>query len=94
MVDTIGAMYGWAKIWSDAPTEWWHIRYQPGHWHGPDPGPYGATPAPPAAPAHVKTLVAVGREVFIETGDGEVLHSWLKENVGWVSWQSLGKPGH
>ncbi len=33
IVDEIGERYGWAKIWSDAPSEWWHLRYRPGVWH-------------------------------------------------------------
>lgn len=31
LIDKYGAAYGWAKRWSDAPSEWWHIRYDPGH---------------------------------------------------------------
>jgi hypothetical protein len=27
IVDLIGAKYGWAKRWSDAPSEWWHVRW-------------------------------------------------------------------
>jgi Putative peptidoglycan binding domain/D-alanyl-D-alanine carboxypeptidase len=34
IVDEIGAEFGWAKRWSDAPSEWWHMRYRPGVWHG------------------------------------------------------------
>jgi hypothetical protein len=30
MVDRIGAKYGWAKAWSDAPSEWWHLRWREG----------------------------------------------------------------
>ena len=41
IVDAIGAKYGWSKSWSDAPSEWWHIRYEAGHYGGPDPGPDG-----------------------------------------------------
>ena len=41
IVDQIGAKYGWSKSWSDAPSEWWHIRYQSGHYSGKDPGPDG-----------------------------------------------------
>lgn len=29
VVDKIGAKYGFAKRWSDAPSEWWHIRFDP-----------------------------------------------------------------
>lgn len=31
IVDAIGASYGWAKRWSDAPSEWWHIKYSSTH---------------------------------------------------------------
>lgn len=31
LIDEHGARYGWSKAWSDAPSEWWHIRYDPGH---------------------------------------------------------------
>lgn len=34
IVDEIGAPYGFAKRWSDAPTEWWHLRYREGVWDG------------------------------------------------------------
>lgn len=41
LIDTYGAAFGWSKAWSDAPSEWWHLRYTSGHWAGHDPGPYG-----------------------------------------------------
>lgn len=34
IVDAIGEKYGFAKKWSDAPSEWWHIKYRPGVWNG------------------------------------------------------------
>lgn len=34
IVDQIGAPFGWSKSWSDAPSEWWHVRYRPGVWAG------------------------------------------------------------
>ena len=34
IVNQIGAKYGWAKRWSDAPTESWHFKYKPGVWDG------------------------------------------------------------
>jgi hypothetical protein len=41
-VDQIGRTYGFSKGCSDAPSEWWHIKYNPGcthaNWH---PGPSG-----------------------------------------------------
>ncbi len=31
-IDQIGASYGWAKTWSDAPGEWRHLNWKPGVW--------------------------------------------------------------
>jgi hypothetical protein len=31
-IDQIGAQFGWAKNWSDAPSEWWHLRWRVGIW--------------------------------------------------------------
>lgn len=39
LIDKYGAQFGWSKSWSDAPSEWWHITYQTGHYSGKDPGP-------------------------------------------------------
>lgn len=33
-IDRNGAKYGWAKRWSDAQHEWWHLKYRPGVWKG------------------------------------------------------------
>jgi hypothetical protein len=30
IVDVIGRPFGWAKAWSDAPSEWWHLKWRPG----------------------------------------------------------------
>ena len=109
MVDQIGAQFGYSKSWSDAPSEWWHIVYQPGHYTGPDPGPTG-TPAPAKQTTTTKAedmITAVlkqdGRiEVFIEKTDGNVWHTWqTAKDGGWAgaekgknaSWYSLGTPG-
>lgn len=44
-LDDNGRPLGWAKAWSDAPGEWWHIRFRPGVWEPrPDPGPDRAAP--------------------------------------------------
>src|SRR5579884_2568425 len=32
VIDRIGDRFGWSKRWSDAPGEWWHIKYRPGVW--------------------------------------------------------------
>lgn len=95
MVDRIGRKYGWAKEWSDAPSEWWHLKYRSGVWSGPDPGPDGAaTPAPPAIPDIPKEIkpmaIALGTmkdgrfEVFVEDKSGEVWHAWQVKNGGWA----------
>lgn len=44
-LDDHGRRLGWAKAWSDAPAEWWHIRYRDGVWdRRPDPGPRRGAP--------------------------------------------------
>lgn len=30
-IDRIGHAFGWAKEWSDAAHEWWHLKWQAGH---------------------------------------------------------------
>jgi len=56
VIDKIGTKYGWAKKWSDAPSEWWHLKYRSGIWKGSDPGADGkkkpAAKKPPY-PGHV-----------------------------------------
>ena len=39
-IDRVGAQFGWAKKWSDASWEWWHIKFAPEHSgkKRPDPG--------------------------------------------------------
>lgn len=107
MIDRIGERYGWAKKWSDAPSEWWHIKYREGVWSGSDPGPYGELDRPPqvvyttiyergVAVAQIAVMQNKdGRiEVFVLKDDGEVKHKWQKEpNQAFVeNWSSLGKP--
>lgn len=108
MIDQIGAQFGFSKSWSDAPSEWWHICYQAGHYKGPDPGPTGSAPAPTPEPiteedmitAVVKANKAI--EVFVEKSDGRVFHTWQQgENGKWyttdggksIAWQGMGNPG-
>lgn len=44
-LDDHGRRLGWAKAWSDAPGEWWHIRYRAGVWdRRPDPGALRGAP--------------------------------------------------
>ena len=35
-IDKVGARYGWAKRWSDASWEYWHLRWRAGVWDGKD----------------------------------------------------------
>ena len=109
LIDRIGEPYGWAKKWSDAPTEYWHLTYQAGHYAGPDPGPDGiTTPTIPDVPEDTMAIAVAtmpdGRfEVFIEkASDGSVWHAWQDKNGGWAgaeagkrnaAWYSLGTPG-
>jgi D-alanyl-D-alanine carboxypeptidase len=105
MIDRIGRKYGWAKEWSDAPSEWWHLRHRAGVWSGPDPGPTGGgAPAPPIPelPEGVVPMaifvatMSDGRfEVFVEgqpakAGEaGQVWHAWQAKAGGWAG----GEPG-
>lgn len=95
-VDRIGRAYGWAKEWSDAQSEWWHIKWREGVWSGPDPGPYGepklAAVTLPQTPEGTMAL-AVGTmkdgrfEVFVETKTGEIFHAWQAKEGGWAGAQ-------
>lgn len=108
LIDHIGVQFGWSKRWSDAQGEWWHIKYQPGHYSGPDPGPHGQ-PAPIPEPPEGTVALAVatmpdGRfEVFVEDKNGQIWHAWqAKDGGSWAgaeagkrnaTWYSLGTPG-
>jgi hypothetical protein len=100
LVDEVGAKYGYAKAWSDAPGEWWHLTYRPGVWSGPDPGSDGhaaAVAIPKEKEGTMALAVATmkdGRfEVFVEVASGphqgEVFHAWQAKEGGWAG----AKPG-
>jgi hypothetical protein len=101
-IDREGARFGWSKQWSDAPSEWWHVLYQAGHYSGPDPGPHGQAAPPPKPPQPTVEVAFVagptafnkdGRiEVFKEHA-GEIRHKWQRQpNQAFVpDWESLGK---
>jgi hypothetical protein len=63
VVDAIGAPFGWSKRWSDAPSEWWHVIYKPGVWHGG--GSAGGASAGGASPAHTLSEGATGDAVAV-----------------------------
>lgn len=106
MIDRIGRNYGWAKEWSDAPSEWWHIKYKSGIWQGNDPGPSGK-PAPLPKPPEDTVALAVGQmkdgrfEVFVEDKNGQIWHAYQDKDGGWAGaekgknnkWYSMGTPG-
>jgi hypothetical protein len=106
IVDQIGKQYGYSKSWSDAPTEWWHIVYQSGHYHGTDPGPQGKpTPEPITPDDSIATILKHNGaiEVFVQKADtGQVFHTWQNQANGkWyttdggksIAWQPMGNPG-
>lgn len=86
MVDRIGAKYGYSKSWSDAPSEWWHVVYQSGHYSGPDPGPSGAGAPEPEEYAHISAcLSATGvLHVFVEAADGSLWYTY--QSKGHTDW--------
>lgn len=43
-IDKHGSVFGWCKCWSDAPGEWWHIKFNPAAFNRPNPGPDLANP--------------------------------------------------
>lgn len=105
MIDHIGARYGWEKRTSDAPSEWWHLKWREGSWHGSDPGPYGKSivPAIPEPPEGAKMIHAVVKqsgaiELFCEVDSGskkgEIFHTWQNgpNSSTWAAWKSLGNP--
>lgn len=46
LIGKYGVPFGFSKAWSDAAWEPWHLRYQPGHYDGKDPGPDPSTKPP------------------------------------------------
>ena len=87
MVDQIGRKYGFAKDWSDAPSEWWHIKWREGVWSGPDPGPKGEGSAgAPTTPDEIEGIASARNA----TG---ALHVFVEDKQGviWYTWQSAGK---
>lgn len=49
IVDQIGAKYGWAKKWSDAPSEWWHLKWRDGDYSAVGHPDYGSRTLRPHA---------------------------------------------
>jgi hypothetical protein len=95
MIDRIGEPYGWAKKWSDAQSEWWHIKYKEGSYTGPDPGPEGSEPEPAPAPPPVPTYIifspggSVAMIAVMQNKDGR-LEIFVEKSDGsvWHKWQT------
>lgn len=83
LIDKYGAPFGWAKAWSDAPTEWWHLKYATGHWTGPDPGTG-------TAPVVTYPLLREGSHGDAVKRAQKHLHRW---NLGLTRPQISGKFG-
>ena len=91
MIDDIGRKYGWAKEWSDAPSEWWHLKYAAGVWSGSDPGPGGAALVEEDVVGVSSAVAANGNlHVFAQDKEGDIWYSWQgAESSAW----SGGQPG-
>jgi hypothetical protein len=91
MIDRIGRQYGWAKEWSDAPSEWWHLKYRAGVWSGSDPGPSGSGLTSADVQDTASVVSASGAlHVFAQDHAGGVWYCW--QNAGQTAW-SGGEPG-
>jgi hypothetical protein len=106
MIDSIGKPFGWSKATSDAPSEWWHLKWVEGSWSGADPGTNGDGGADLAKEDMMAIAVGTmsdGRfEVFVEDKNGGVWHAYQDKKGGWAgaeqgkrnaAWYSLGTPG-
>jgi hypothetical protein len=82
MIDHIGKPYGWSKETSDAPSEWWHLKYLSGVWSGNDPGPYGS-------PLTEEDVM----DICCGVADNGNFHVFLVDKEGdiWFTWQGKGK---
>lgn len=109
MADAInkhGAPYGWQKKWSDAPTEWWHFRYDPKHdQHANDPYPVTANDRTflTDAEKHYRDVLVHERAVAKRGGGWEKIDSkhieraadaksWLRARLEVIS-DAAGKDG-
>ena len=71
LIDRIGAEYGWAKKWSDAPSEWWHLKWLAGSWRGVDVGPYGRDVKPPQT-------ITIEEDDMLSSGQEERRHRGVR----------------
>lgn len=96
MIDRVGEPFGWAKKWSDAQSEWWHIKWREGSWKGPDPGPKGqGAPKPkPREPTeeeyHVRLAIGYNADGRVQlaslSADGHVGTNWMQKDGKWSGW--------
>lgn len=62
IVDAVGSNFGWAKRWSDAPSEWWHLKYRSGIWNGKAPHTTRPTLRPGTKAAKVRQVQGLLRK--------------------------------
>ena len=100
MIDRIGERYGFSKKWSDAPTEWWHVVFQAGHYSGPDPGPDGQTkpPEPEQGEDMAKGLILYNADNRLEywslDANGDPWQQYEQAGgKGWSGWKKFGRGG-
>jgi hypothetical protein len=84
IVHAIGHRYGWAKEWSDAPSENWHFRWRPGVWdgHGAQVDPLKGLTKPERKMADQLHLHRAGMAREAKSGRGPKWHAHLK----WARW--------
>lgn len=97
MLDKIGHQYGWAKEWSDAADEWWHIAWRAGVWNGSDPGPYGTKEQTPQVDTDVATMKVLtnedGRlEMWAINTFNNPAHRFKKQDGSWSPWLDFQIP--
>jgi len=74
-IDAVGRRFGWAKEWSDAPHEWWHLRWRDTGWR---PRPDLTAKLPRHMRRSVRLLLHRRKERKREaaTGKGPRWHRW------------------
>jgi D-alanyl-D-alanine carboxypeptidase-like protein len=81
MVDQIGRPFGYSKATSDAPSEWWHIKWVEGSWKGADVGPYGKGGGDVLTPDRVTDITSASNaagvlHVFAQADDGSIWYTF------------------
>jgi len=80
-IDRVGRAFGWAKEWSDASWEWWHMKWRDVGWK-PKPDPTAKLPRHMRKAANALLYRRKRRRSESHTGIGKLWHKWdrLVEN--------------